>query len=206
MDDNRQSIEGDEVVKSRLSMVGAAGEGWKCEIEASDLLTKDSEGSVSTWLLNCPGQSPAWSNYVIGCVHLRPIEGVKPAKLRFPEATHEIFLAAIDPGIKDLRPTNMLEKFHAYHKDTKHGAYLSPLNYVHQWGGLTDAQAATLTDVMAIAIVNGILPAEPSLSGGDYWTKFLDFEVDYIKSSEVKPPVLDPAGFGKGKARTMIEE
>jgi len=65
-------------------------------------------------------------------VHLRPEPGLGPAHLQYPEATHELMLAALDP---DQHPE-------AQRPDTWRP--LRPLNLVYQFHGLSDARAATL--------------------------------------------------------------
>lgn len=115
----------------------------------------DHQAHIGTWLLHCPGQSPAWSHYALMCVHLRPLAGdVRPAHVRHPGATHEFLLLAIDPKCS---PT----------PDDEPGSwdFLRPVNMCEQVELSDDAGASELLDLCAQAVLDGILPAEPPLSG-----------------------------------------
>lgn len=113
----------------------------------------DLQGTVGTWFLDCPGQSPAWRHYVLACIHLRPIEGVKPAVIRVPRATHEVFLYALD---RDADPTPT---------DATSWRRLTPINVMEQIELPDDGAAAHLLERCAQAVVAGVLPAEPPLAG-----------------------------------------
>lgn len=130
---------------------GPAGKGWPIEILEHD--RPDTTATVARFFLECPGQSAAWDRYGLSIVHLRPIAGVRPAYLRFPDATHEVLLVAYDPSLNPdpavpsswrmLRPFNLCEQVH-----------------------LPDDRAArALLDSAAGRVVHGKLWAEPPLSG-----------------------------------------
>src|SRR5882672_11318792 len=55
---------------------------------------------IGNWFIDAPGQSPAWRHYMLSAIHLRAIDGVKPAHLREPGATHEFMMMAMDPDKK----------------------------------------------------------------------------------------------------------
>lgn len=162
---------------------GPAGEGWKILSEPSDHERSDVQASINHWIIRAPNQSPAWEYYIVGCVHLRPVEGQsRPPHLRFPGATHEILILAVNPKLGDnLRPENWLERTNQAAEQGE-AIHLVPVNYVHQFGGLTDGEASTLVDLLAHSIVNGYLPAEPLLSGGDYWTESLLSTIEHIQT------------------------
>jgi hypothetical protein len=113
----------------------------------------DWRGTVATWFLDCPGQSPAWRHYLLFVIHLRPIEGVRPAEIRVPHATHEVYLFALDP---QPGPTPM---------DVKAWRFLRPQNVMEQVQLPHDEAASELAGLAAKAVVEGKLPAEPPLSG-----------------------------------------
>lgn len=195
-------------MKTLVEVEGTAGKGWKCGLIPSDDVSLDSQqGSLGTWLFHCPHQAAFWEWYIAGAVHLRPIQGSsREAHLRFPTASHEIFIFAIDPAVGPLTPENFLDKCSDYHETHKNGPYLTPSNYVHQWGGISDKEAVQLLDAMAVAIVKGMLPAEPPLSGGDYWTPTLDRTLEHIKTGgHALPPRPDLEGFGRGKTRLPLD-
>jgi hypothetical protein len=110
-------------------------------------------GSVATWILECPGQSPAWSHYQLAIVHLRPLPNGPPAQLRAPDMTHEVVVAALDP---DLHPDPA---------DVETWVRLFPINVTEQVKLPGDDEARDLLAEAARKVVEGVLPAEPALSG-----------------------------------------
>ena len=117
----------------------------------SDVL--DHGAHIGTWLLHCPGQSPAWEHYMLSAVHLRPIPGEsKPATIKVPGATHEFLVLALNP---ERTPT----------PDNPPWPHLTPANVVEQVELPDDAAAAELLALCAQAVVDGVLPAEPPLAG-----------------------------------------
>jgi hypothetical protein len=133
--------------------VGAAGTATEVlhELEASD--KPDFQGTVKLWFLHCPGQSPAWRHYHLAIIHLRPIEGVKPAVISRPGATHEVILVALDP------------KGNPVADNPESWQFLHPVNFVGQLTLPSDEAAKMVIDVLARATAEGILWAEPPLSG-----------------------------------------
>ncbi len=117
------------------------------------LVHDDWAACVSSWLLHCPGQSFGWDHYFLSIIQLRPIEGVRPAVIAFPGATHEVMLVALD----SLR--------HPVPEDIDSWHLLLPLNVEEQVELPYDSDARDLLAVCASAVVNGILPAEPALAG-----------------------------------------
>lgn len=120
-------------------------------LESSD--PKDWTSGIGNWFINAPGQSPAWSHYMLSAVHLRPIEGVKEAHIKVPGATHEFMMLAMDP---EKKPD--AEKPETW-------SYLSPCNLSEQVTVHNDATASRLLDMAATEIVEGRLWAEAPLSG-----------------------------------------
>lgn len=114
----------------------------------------DWTATVAQWFLICPGQSPAWDNYMLGIVHLRPIEGAKREPyIAFEGATHEVILYALDPQERPI-PTD----YNTWHN-------LSPMNFVGQYTVPSDEYAKADAKVMALAVIHGLTWAEPPLSG-----------------------------------------
>lgn len=107
---------------------------------------------LGSWLIDAPGQSPAWRHYLLSVVHLRPVDGV-PATIVVPHATHEIVVTALDP---DRAPSV---------GDTDSWLMLVPVNVAEQVELPDDAAAVRLLRACAQAVVDGVLPAEPPLAG-----------------------------------------
>lgn len=130
-------------------------------LDQSDPL--DWTGSIGTWFIDAPGQSIAWQRYLLSCVHLRPIAGEsRPVQLKFPGATHELVMAALDPETKPdpLKPETM--------------RILHPLNLCEQIIVGNDAQASEILALCARCVAEGKLWAEPPLSGQrEPWGSFL---------------------------------
>ena len=133
--------------------------------------------SVSLWFLDCPDQSLAWRNFILGCVHLRPIEGVKPAILKDPSATHEIILFALDPK-DNPDPLN---------PDT--WTRLSPINLVEQVMVPGDALATEILETCARQVVDGYLWAEAPLSGQyEPWRTQLALLAEHARGEHPEKP------------------
>lgn len=104
--------------------------------------------TLRAYLVHAPGQSPAWSHYLVGAIHLRPIPGERDANIIVPGATHELLVAALDP-----EPGPTIE-------DPETLRPLLPLNAQVQFIG-TDAQAIAICLGATRAICAGSMPAEP---------------------------------------------
>lgn len=111
------------------------------------------ESCIRTWFITAPGQHAAWTHYLLQLIHLRHIPGTHKPYINVPGATHEITLQALNP---DKRPV-------AY--DTKTWGGLSPVNFNDQFELPDDEKAVEMIDLAAKAVVDGVLWAEPPLSG-----------------------------------------
>lgn len=132
---------------------GSRGKALEILMEG-EFSNKDMGATVATWFLDCPGQSPAWRHYLLSVVHLRPIKGQEHEPVfQFPGATHEVMVVALDPG-KHPSPTDIQTWYH-----------LTPVNVAQQLVLEDDEQARKLLHLAARAVVSGLLPAEPAMSG-----------------------------------------
>ena len=132
-----------------------AGEGLTgpAGVATEVLVNETDRGSVASWFLRCPNQSPAWDCYVLSVVHLRPVDGQPPAIINLPGATHEVLLIALDPATEP--------------EPTKIGTwrFLRPINVAEQVILPDDEAAVQIACSAARAVVEGVLPAEPLLAG-----------------------------------------
>ena len=119
--------------------------------------------TLEAWFLHLPPAHPIWPRYLLSVIHLRSAAGFGPAKLKYPEATHELIVVALDP---DRNPQ-------PHQPET--WSPLTPVNYVTQFHGLTDAGAAGLARVAAEQVVRGQLWVETSDIAGarGRWDRFL---------------------------------
>lgn len=124
----------------------------------AERITSNGEARVGAhlagWLVHAPGQSPAWEHYAVNVVHLRRGEGLPEPRLRFPEATHEFIVCALDPGLGPR--ADAPETLQALH----------PLNHVEQFGGLTDEIAVQVCERLVDEFVRGWILIEPAVSTG----------------------------------------
>jgi len=141
---------------------GAAGKVQELIVDLEPSDPKDWYAGIGNWFIDAPHQSPAWRHYMLSAIHLRAIDGVKPAHLRQPGATHEFMMMAMDPG-KNPDPLN-----------PESWSYLRPHNLAEQVELRDDSAAIMLLDQCATNIAEGRLWAEPPLSGQvEPWRSFL---------------------------------
>lgn len=141
---------------------GAAGTARELLVDRECSDPPDWRAHIGGWFIEAPGQSPAWQHYLLSAIHLRPIEGVKPAVIREPGATHEFLLLAMDPA-RNPHPEN-----------PDSWSYLRPYNLMQQVIASNDAAVAKILDGAARAVAEGRLWAEPPLSGMfEPWRSYL---------------------------------
>lgn len=140
-------------VELRQTKAGSAGSAREVLVTYEPDDKKDWAATIGSWFIYAPGQSPAWRHYGLSAVHLRPMEGVRRARIRVPGATHEFMLLALDPhkNPEADRPESWV--------------ILHPINLTEQVTLANDAAAARLLDAAATEVVEGRLWAEPPLSG-----------------------------------------
>lgn len=112
-------------------------------------VTPDQTATLKAWLMYLPGQHPFWSHYMLGVIHLRPIEGGRPVHKYAPDAEHEIIMCALDPQSKpDANNINSLIPLH-------------PINYSIQFAGLSDEKVVDTAGLLVTNFVGGGFMAEP---------------------------------------------
>ena len=127
--------------------------------------------SLARWLIEAPGQSPAWRHYLLSIIHLRPMLGAPPAHIRRPGATHELILCALDsergPRVDDIETI----------------CYLTPLNALVQFTA-TDEVAIHVGELAARAICDGYMPAEPAFPGQGQrdWEQAVDNTIEHHRT------------------------
>src|SRR3546814_905496 len=127
---------------------------------------KRSEQTLAMYLLTAPFAHPAWSQYIMGVVMLDDRPDFPPPKLHFPEATHELFVFALDPGYGPYDPLSIkpfIEK--------EKLPLLTPVSVVVQFNS-NDAHRKTLSEYAARDVVDGRLSPEPPFSiesNNKYW-------------------------------------
>lgn len=140
-------------VKLGRIYVGAAGRATEVVHELEDSDPRATAATLGQWFLQCPGQSPVWQHYLLSVIHLRPIPWVIPAVVIRKGATHEVMLVALDP------------KKNPVPEDFRTWTWLSPVNFLGQIELPSDEDARKVLETLAHAVADGILWAEPPLSG-----------------------------------------
>lgn len=130
----------------------------------------DHQASIAAWLINGP-YHPFWRWWQLAIVHLRPIEGVKPAAIHRDGASHEIMILSIDPN----HPPDIDE----LEQGEGHLRYLTPPDLVHQVVGLTDEQACELVDLMIGPILDGQL--SPDRDFRSRWEPILETTAEHLR-------------------------
>ena len=127
---------------------GVFGSLWRvAKPDAAKLEMPDWQATLGQWLLTVPGAHPVWHSYALGVIHLRDIPGVRPAHKQYPEAEHELLLLALDPE-KPLPDPDDVANFKP--------AYLTPLNLVEQFHGVTDEQAVEIAEWLGRSFIDGL--------------------------------------------------
>lgn len=87
---------------------------------------------VDGWIIHAKGISPAWEHYFLCIGHLRDYPGWTKADKRFPQATHELRLDAMDSARNPVAD------------DHKSWCFLSPPNVVWQFVCASDDEAGVI--------------------------------------------------------------
>ena len=111
----------------------------------------DWDATLSLWIISAPQSHPLWWWYTLSVIHLRPIDGVKPATITLPGASHEFILVALNPEepVPDL---DAMER-----GDFRSICSLTPPNLVEQFEVRNDAEALRFGEMAVEAIVHGIV-------------------------------------------------
>lgn len=143
-------------------MVGAGGwRAWRIDRAAAlraPHATKDHQASIAAWLVHCPGAHAAWSWWTMSVVHLRPIEGARPAEKQYPEAEYEFSIITLDPSHAPSDP-----------RDWTAMRFLTPLDAVVQFHGVTDAQAEGVLEAAVRAVMSGHVSPDQDFRG--FWER-----------------------------------
>lgn len=96
---NRQAPIKDQITAPAV-VSGPNGRAWLCDLAAvrqSIGVGADQDGTLAHWIVEAPEAHPLWHSYSIVLVHLRPMADGRKTLIYLDDATHEIWLMAIDP-------------------------------------------------------------------------------------------------------------
>lgn len=134
--------------------------------------TPAQRATLAGWLIDAPGQAPAWRHYLLSVIHLRDMPGAPPARIRIAGATHELILCALDPlGNPSIHDRESIRP-------------LTPLNAEAQFMVPTDEQAVSLAEKAVRAICDGVLPAEPAFPerGRQIWQAVVMSTAEHMRT------------------------
>lgn len=129
------------------------------------------------WIITAPMYHPAWSQYALSVVTLNNVPGLPPAHLKFPGATHELLVLAIDPTRGPVTATQ------------DQIVYLQPVNISMQFEA-TDDEMRDLASLLVQAVVHGLL--DPETSNGpetirEYWLTSAVKTLAHLRGEEHAP-------------------
>lgn len=158
---------------------GALGRAWALPIDYSRIDVPQQLATLASYLVHAPSAHPHWPQYVLYCVHLRDVDGqTDPPRRKYPDASHEIALWALN--VPERGPFTFEN---VWPKLREGGCILSPVNAVEHLRGATDEEAVELTRLVARALVDGHLPAEPDDYRGarERWARTIANTLEHIR-------------------------
>lgn len=123
---------------------GPAGRAWRYDMDTiARKAGNRPHASVESWLIEAKWAHPHWHSYALMLIHLRNVPGLGQPKLYVTGATHEVFLAALNPEkVRDLK---------------RNPDYMMPLNFAAQFIAQDDAAATARINDTVREVVNGEL-------------------------------------------------
>lgn len=166
----------------RLFFQGSGGRATRINHDTS---LPGSEATVAWYLLE-GSWHPLWSQFIMSCIKLDDVPGWPEPKLQFPGATHELVVAALDPGNPPTRYD--IRDLEARGVEATNG-WLEPVDVCHQFTA-TDAEMEFLTDCAAEAVARAML--NPSTDDSrtamrEGWLQSLTKTLGHIRGEEHAP-------------------
>lgn len=134
---------------------------------------------IATWFLHQPGVHMAWSWWMLGLCHLRDVPDFPPAKLHYPGAQYEITSFALSPNHPVPDPDQV---------DFGHGPgpqHLTPVDWVVQFHGVNDAEAAEILRLVVQQCVAGQLAADSDYRAA--WKELIPNTAEHFRAGKCGP-------------------
>jgi len=134
---------------------------WRLDLAAAQKLCNikpEDDGALDVWIVEAPWANLAWHSYGIVLVHLRPMPDNRETRFYLKDASHEIWVYALDPN----QDRNEMLKTGAL-------AFLTPKNFAAQFIEPNDDEARKRVETSVRMICAGNLSPD-----SDYlraWTK-----------------------------------
>jgi hypothetical protein len=122
---------------------GTHGKAWRINLDVWRTRYGKTGGEICGWIIEAPWAHPMWHSYMLSAVHLRPLDGLEPAVIYLPGATHEVMLYALNP-----EHTPALDQF---------PKLLMPANFHGQWIEVSDEAACLKVEGCVDAVIAGQL-------------------------------------------------
>lgn len=137
-------------IKTLPALVGPAGKAWRCNV-ATMLqvggIDPENDGTVAVWIVEAPAAHMAWHSYAIVLLHLRPLKVRRKTRFHLPNATHEMWVQALNPDFPREPAINEGAPWH----------YLVPNNFAAQFIEPDDAAAMSRVERDVQRICAGML-------------------------------------------------
>ena len=129
---------------------GPFGKAWRIALAPIGQRSKpDFDATLDLFLVQRSGAHVCWDHWLVSIVHLRPMAGVRPARINLEGATHELMIVALDPE----QPLPGLDSTAPGWRS----AWLTPIDVMEQFACPDDAMAHHFLELSIQAIVNGFL-------------------------------------------------
>jgi hypothetical protein len=126
---------------------GDRGRAWKVDLSAQ-VEHVDQTACLQSWIIEQPGVHVFWSRWQVSVVHLRDIPGQsKQAFKKFPEATHEFMIFALDP--------ECYGEHEAWPAKIERVGLMHPADLVHQVAVTSDQVASHLCELLVEGACRG---------------------------------------------------
>jgi hypothetical protein len=150
---------------------GVYGRAWKVDLATYRHKRVESQATLACWILNCPGAHLLWSWWLLSVIHLRNIEGAKPANVRLPGATHEVIVASLNPDYPPPNPKAFGDE------DIR---ILIPIDVTEQFTVGSDVEANEVCDLAAFACCAGTLSPDQDFRAA--WSRHLQATAEHYRS------------------------
>lgn len=148
-------------------VTGPFGKAWLLPPPGEDKPEK--KAGLAQWLINVPGAHPHWEYWYVAMISLADMEGVPPAHKKYPEAEFEFLIASINP--EDCPAPSPDE--------TGHFPFLTPMDVVEQFHGVSARDAVRICEGAIQAIVNGRI--SPDQDFRPMWTRLITGTVQHYR-------------------------
>lgn len=136
------------------------GRAWQCDIDKLRKTLKverEADATLGMWIVEAPWAHPFWHSYSLVLIHLRPLVPPVETKFYLPDATHEIWVYAMNAD--EPRAPAILGEARP--------AWLTPKNFAAQFIEPSDEAAIARIEATVGLILSGEL--NPDTDAASQW-------------------------------------